>query len=500
MERDDIVAEQPVEQALADVGWQHPPRVGSWPRDVHEVGENHVGAALPDQVGHQVEVVVVQHHNRTTAALLDFVNDRIGERFVDAYVAVLERVTLQLPDVRRVAQVVQPVLDEPQQGVGDHGVEVLVGNGIDLDQTDLKAALGVRLGDRRFLRHRDVQRSVLVFAGHRDVFVGARRAYPHRVVELGGQAHQRRHESARATTRQALTALFVERDRRPMGEHDDRHPQIPELARVDRVAVSGALVLYFRHGSLPTLGHRRLACRPVKCPGRECLTQVAGSIHAARTGLPRAWHDAGFCVFARLARLVPPRKDGGGGARRPGRLRAALRRRCKAGRAAVRTESTPTFDVVERIAEHEQQGGKAFSHVDFGAIGTAAARDSEPLTAAQAKRSRPFSKPRGPTSTRSSRPRLTQLRKGPRGGGRDRDGVFDHVIGAETAYARKLGVRHKAPHDREGIEAVRAGIIEAISGARAGEPAIDKGWLPRFAARRIAWHVLDHAWEIEDRS
>jgi len=27
-----------------------------------------------------------------------------------------------------------------------------------------------------------------------------------------------------------------------------------------------------------------------------------------------------------------------------------------------------------------------------------------------------------------------------------------------------------------------------------------KGWLPRYAARRIAWHVLDHAWEIEDRS
>ena len=31
------------------------------------------------------------------------------------------------------------------------------------------------------------------------------------------------------------------------------------------------------------------------------------------------------------------------------------------------------------------------------------------------------------------------LRKGPRGGGRDRDQLIDHVIGAETAYARKLG-------------------------------------------------------------
>jgi hypothetical protein len=26
------------------------------------------------------------------------------------------------------------------------------------------------------------------------------------------------------------------------------------------------------------------------------------------------------------------------------------------------------------------------------------------------------------------------------------------------------------------------------------------GWPVRYAARRIAWHVLDHAWEIEDKS
>jgi hypothetical protein len=36
------------------------------------------------------------------------------------------------------------------------------------------------------------------------------------------------------------------------------------------------------------------------------------------------------------------------------------------------------------------------------------------------------------------------LRKGPRGGGRDRDEIVDHVIGAETAYARKLGVEAPA--------------------------------------------------------
>jgi len=169
-----------------------------------------------------------------------------------------------------------------------------------------------------------------------------------------------------------------------------------------------------------------------------------------------------------------------------------------AKRAGLRfAAKAPTFEVVERIP---RKGGKAFSHVDFGALGTAAARDSEPLTAAQAKRLATVLTAAWAYLDDVVTGAPEVLRKGPRGGGRDRDAVFDHVIGAETAYARKLGVRHKQPHDREEIAALRAGIIGAISVARAGEPAADKGWLPRFAARRIAWHVLDHAWEIEDRN
>src|SRR5438067_302187 len=30
-------------------------------------------------------------------------------------------------------------------------------------------------------------------------------------------------------------------------------------------------------------------------------------------------------------------------------------------------------------------------------------------------------------------------------------------------------------------------------------PTGDRGWPVRYAARRMAWHVLDHAWEMEDR-
>jgi len=30
-----------------------------------------------------------------------------------------------------------------------------------------------------------------------------------------------------------------------------------------------------------------------------------------------------------------------------------------------------------------------------------------------------------------------------------------------------------------------------------GKALVDRGWPQRYAARRIAWHALDHVWEIE---
>jgi hypothetical protein len=84
-----------------------------------------------------------------------------------------------------------------------------------------------------------------------------------------------------------------------------------------------------------------------------------------------------------------------------------------------------------------------------------------------------------------------KLRKGPRGGGRDRDAIVDHVLGAEVAYARKVGVRVKQPADGEAVAAERAQILAAGT---------DDAWPARYLARRVAWHAIDHAWEIEDRS
>lgn len=84
------------------------------------------------------------------------------------------------------------------------------------------------------------------------------------------------------------------------------------------------------------------------------------------------------------------------------------------------------------------------------------------------------------------------LRKGPRGGGRDRDAIIEHVREAERHYASKAGVRIPP---RTAWTEQRSLLVAALR----RDPA-EGSWPRRAALRRIAWHVLDHAWEIEDRS
>jgi hypothetical protein len=73
-----------------------------------------------------------------------------------------------------------------------------------------------------------------------------------------------------------------------------------------------------------------------------------------------------------------------------------------------------------------------------------------------------------------------------------------HVLGAEASYGRTIGVRHRQPanDDAAAIAAMRADIGAAMLAPL--ESALKRP--VRYAARRIAWHVLDHAWEMQDRS
>jgi hypothetical protein len=153
-----------------------------------------------------------------------------------------------------------------------------------------------------------------------------------------------------------------------------------------------------------------------------------------------------------------------------------------------------SFTIVERLT-----GGGG---TDFGVLGEVAIADREPVTAAQAKRLASILTAAWALFDEVAAVTPAELRKGPRGGGRDRDKMINHVLEAEAAYARMIGLKIKPPAlgDTAAIEALRADVLGVIGRASDGTPPTEKRWPTRYAARRFAWHVLDHVWEMQDRT
>ena len=100
-----------------------------------------------------------------------------------------------------------------------------------------------------------------------------------------------------------------------------------------------------------------------------------------------------------------------------------------------------------------------------------------------------------------------ELRKGPRGGGRSLEKIIIHTLQADEAYLKRLARKFKfdfADPLAVQTEQARAAILEALEAGMRGEipekgPRGGRIWLLRFYIRRVIWHTLDHAWEIEDR-
>ncbi len=136
------------------------------------------------------------------------------------------------------------------------------------------------------------------------------------------------------------------------------------------------------------------------------------------------------------------------------------------------------FEVVERH--------KGNASTDFGVPAIPAKAESKSLTARETERliSLLESCWKYLDHVRAKVPQ--DLRKGPRGGGRDRDKMYAHVLDAELAYASALRVKLKSPDRKALLAALR-------------KPSPDAKWPVAYAIRRIAWHALDHAWEMEDR-
>jgi len=194
---------------------------------------------------------------------------------------------------------------------------------------------------------------------------------------------------------------------------------------------------------------------------------------------------------------------------RPGRdeeaalfaLAAAAPRYAEACAAA----SVP-FDPVRAVARFqvlERVRGSATT--DFGALDVAPALDREPVAAQEAERLVTLIRTAWDVFEQTAAAAPPVLRKGPRGGGRDRDQIVAHVRETEAAHARMLGLRARPfpPADLAAVAYVRARILAEIQVSVCARPPQE---LPRsrrpagFVGRRTAWHALDHAWELLDKS
>lgn len=98
-----------------------------------------------------------------------------------------------------------------------------------------------------------------------------------------------------------------------------------------------------------------------------------------------------------------------------------------------------------------------------------------------------------------------ELSRGPRGGGRELDAIIAHVVGADRSYLGGVGWKVRSSARNSGpLEETRRAILDALRASARGEipargPRGGSRWPARYFVRRVAWHTIAHAWEIERR-
>jgi hypothetical protein len=147
---------------------------------------------------------------------------------------------------------------------------------------------------------------------------------------------------------------------------------------------------------------------------------------------------------------------------------------------------------------------------DFGAPEATLASDARPVPLAELRRLIALLRASWKTLDAAAEAALgSELRKGPRGGGRELQQIVEHVRMAEEAYLGRLGGKPAAPapglDPALALRESRKAVLRALEHSANGElpargPRGGLRWTARYFARRAAWHVLDHAWEIEDRA
>jgi len=138
------------------------------------------------------------------------------------------------------------------------------------------------------------------------------------------------------------------------------------------------------------------------------------------------------------------------------------------------------------LAITERHPGQA-RNADFGALGELAPSDSRPLAAAEGARHAVVLAAAWAAFDEVAAAAPAQLRKGPRGGGRDTAQIVDHVLSAEAVYARKVGVPRPAKGDSPtaAVAALRQAKIAALH-EPSSLPTPPGGW-PLRGRRLAGW-------------
>ncbi len=96
-----------------------------------------------------------------------------------------------------------------------------------------------------------------------------------------------------------------------------------------------------------------------------------------------------------------------------------------------------------------------------------------------------------------------EMRKGPRGGGRDRDTIIRHTIRTESEYfAKRIGlvVPERGALEPGALAPYRSAYLEVMRAYQRGEAKRPmRSWTLAFLVRHSAFHTMDHAWEMEDK-
>ena len=95
-----------------------------------------------------------------------------------------------------------------------------------------------------------------------------------------------------------------------------------------------------------------------------------------------------------------------------------------------------------------------------------------------------------------------ELRPGARSAGRTRQQIIRHVLLNEPEqFSRKVGVRTpiESVLEPENLAAHRAAFLDGFRAYNAEDRMPGRSWTLQFLLRRTAQHVMDHAWEMEDR-